>query len=74
MKWKRIERDKYGYATGKAMLKMQKALPIALYDEIDNRYDVAIKDDEIYDVTGKIFSHYASIRFTNETQEKNKEV
>ena len=50
MKWKRIERDKDGYATGKAMLEMQKALPIVLYDEIDNRYDVAIKDDEIYDV------------------------
>ena len=74
MKWKRIERDKDGYATGNAMLVMQKALPIVLYDEIDNRYDVAIKDDEIYDVTGKIFSHYAPIRFTNETQEENKEV
>ena len=73
MKWKRIERDKDGYATGKAMLEMQKVLPIVLYDEIDNSYDVAIKDDQIYDITGKIFSHYALIRFTNETQEENKE-
>lgn len=61
------------YATGEAMLEMQKVLPIVLYDEIDNKYDVAVKDDQIYDITGKIFSHYAPIRFTNETQEENKE-
>lgn len=72
--WKRIERDKDGYATGEAMLEMQKVLPIVLYDKVDNRYDIAIKDDEIYDVTGMIFSHYTPIRFPNETQEENKEL
>lgn len=43
MKWKRIERDQFNYATGKAIMEMQKVLPIVLYNEIDNIYNVAEK-------------------------------